>query len=529
MLFQVEVVCLTSKFPLIMDPYSSFRRFCSVCVLVACLIQTIIIPYCAAFRRELHPGLRSFLFLLDIIYVLDIYMQITTALMQNDNMLTKFSTIMIYRIQQWTFLVDVFAILPVDYIYWSQGCSPRVFIMLKIPRIFKIYKLIRFIRNFETSMVNVNGIFIILVKYYLMWLICVYVFACLFFVRSCYTPDCVPYCKLLESNFKDDFMTEVIYILAWYPYNLELSNQTQTDIKPVMSSLLFVANILSNGKKIAYSYDYVDSTLTLFLIIIAYYLIPMATSELTANLYWKMKDVAQYKIITSSVLDYVRIHKLKQSVVTRVANMLNFRWDHSRGLIELSASEFLRELPVKLEERAREEMIGQYFDKQVLFQTLRDTVRKRIVSTADLISYPEGATIIDSNNIISHIYIIKRGVCKATSVVPGDEERNTQEKIFSAGACFPVVDLLHAVPSFLNVRALTAVDVIVISYGTFMEAIKYDPGYQETLLSTLKLHLAANKVILHRKQYFQPAERVIRRQTIYFRYQINDEIDIEGV
>ncbi|XP_065168991.1 uncharacterized protein [Atheta coriaria] len=60
-----------------------------------------------------------------------------------------------------------------------------------------------------------------------------------------------------------------------------------------------------------------------------------------------------------------------------------------------------------------------------------------------------------------------------------------------------------------------------------MEAIKYDPGYQETLLSTLKLHLAANKVILHRKQYFQPAERVIRRQTIYFRYQINDEIDIE--
>lgn len=131
MLFQVEVVCLTSKFPLIMDPYSSFRRFCSVCVLVACLIQTIIIPYCAAFRRELHPGLRSFLFLLDIIYVLDIYMQITTALMQNDNMLTKFSTIMIYRIQQWTFLVDVFAILPVDYIYWSQGCSPRVFIMLK--------------------------------------------------------------------------------------------------------------------------------------------------------------------------------------------------------------------------------------------------------------------------------------------------------------------------------------------------------------------------------------------------------------
>lgn len=114
-------------------------------------------------------------------------------------------------------------------------------------------------------------------------------------------------------------------------------------------------------------------------------------------------------------------------------------------------------------------------------------------------------------------------------MVPGDEERNTQEKIFSAGACFPVVDLLHAVPSFLNVRALTAVDVIVISYGTFMEAIKYDPGYQETLLSTLKLHLAANKVILHRKQYFQPAERVIRRQTIYFRYQINDEIDIEGM
>lgn len=162
---KIEAICLNDRCPFVMETASSFRRFCDNVNLIAVLVHAAILPYAIFFNREITPFLYSILFLVDIIYFLDIYIQLSTALKKNNLSITAPSSIVIHKVKSLLFLLDIFASLPADYVALAAGSTKHVAALCKLNRLLKIYKL--FTRIWEKEgQLTVDVMKIRLLKYF---------------------------------------------------------------------------------------------------------------------------------------------------------------------------------------------------------------------------------------------------------------------------------------------------------------------------------------------------------------------------
>lgn len=94
---RVDSVCLSGQCPFIMDPDTSFRKFCDIIVIFAVIVQSFLIPKSAFFAEQMTSGEMSTLFLMDVIYFVDIYLQVSTAVKGNNGLITDFKDILVIR------------------------------------------------------------------------------------------------------------------------------------------------------------------------------------------------------------------------------------------------------------------------------------------------------------------------------------------------------------------------------------------------------------------------------------------------
>lgn len=168
---KIQAICLNSECPFVMEPTSSFRRFCDYLILAAVLLQSAILPYNISFNREFSQIVFSMTILLDLVYFFDIYLQISTAVKRRMHSINTTERIILYKMKQISFLIDLVATIPVDYIGIMLKATPHTVVLLKINRLFKIYKLINLIQEKESNLL-INSLHIRLIKH-----ACVYILA----------------------------------------------------------------------------------------------------------------------------------------------------------------------------------------------------------------------------------------------------------------------------------------------------------------------------------------------------------------
>lgn len=94
---RVDSICLSGHCPFVLDPDTIFRRFCDIIVVFAVLVQIFLIPQAAFFYDRMTAGEMSILFLMDVIYLFDIYLQISTAVKSNDGLISDVRKILVIR------------------------------------------------------------------------------------------------------------------------------------------------------------------------------------------------------------------------------------------------------------------------------------------------------------------------------------------------------------------------------------------------------------------------------------------------
>lgn len=166
---KIQAVCLNSDCPFVLEPTSSFRRFCDYLILTAVLLQSAILPYNISFRRGFTPLLFSISILLDFVYFFDIYLQVSTAVKGKMHTISSPSKVLLYKMKRVSFLVDLAATIPIDYLSMLLKSSAHWSSLLKANRLFKIYKLINFIHQRESNLM-INSLHIRLIKH-----ACVYI------------------------------------------------------------------------------------------------------------------------------------------------------------------------------------------------------------------------------------------------------------------------------------------------------------------------------------------------------------------
>lgn len=73
---KTKAICMNSKCPFILEPSSSFRKFCGYCILIVIIMQCILIPYLVFVIGRKDETFASLLMVFDAAYFVDIYLQV---------------------------------------------------------------------------------------------------------------------------------------------------------------------------------------------------------------------------------------------------------------------------------------------------------------------------------------------------------------------------------------------------------------------------------------------------------------------
>lgn len=159
---KMQSICLRGYCPFIMEPTSTFLQFwlyvnlaagkvCDTCcvylpppqspikhLLLLVMIQSIIIPYQISFNKGISPSAFMWCFGLDGLYFLDVYFTLSTAIKKTEVLIDKSSLILLERLKDVYFVIDVIATIPIDYFILYFTNRRYTASLLKLNRLLKM-------------------------------------------------------------------------------------------------------------------------------------------------------------------------------------------------------------------------------------------------------------------------------------------------------------------------------------------------------------------------------------------------------
>lgn len=216
---KTQAICLKSSCPFILEPHSSFRLFMEKLILIAVLLQSLIIPFSVAFLREIGIRLASVCFILDFLYIMDIYLKFSTAIKTKNTIVNQFGAIVLYKLKEVNFLIDILAIIPIDYLFYIRN-NQHAATLLKLNRLLKMYQILNYIVAQEKS-IWYDDLKARMLKYIFIYATTGYWFACLLYTITCFDELCTDkgwFKNVLQmtTNSQDDLDHHIAILMSCF-------------------------------------------------------------------------------------------------------------------------------------------------------------------------------------------------------------------------------------------------------------------------------------------------------------------------
>lgn len=186
---KMKSICLTSEWPFIMEPNSSFRVSWDYISLLSILMQSTILPFCICFLHKIPWTAIQIGAALDLIYLIDFTFVMTTAVKQRHVFITSWSAILSYSSKNFWFLVDIVSVIYIDYPVMLFSDNWKMLAWMRINRLFKIYKIYAFFNHLQVKL-KYNTLYVRIVKYGFHYSISVYWIMCISYAVACPTTEC---------------------------------------------------------------------------------------------------------------------------------------------------------------------------------------------------------------------------------------------------------------------------------------------------------------------------------------------------
>lgn len=152
-----------------------------------------------------------------------------------------------------------------------------------------------------------------------------------------------------------------------------------------------------------------------------------------------------------------------------------------------------------------------------------------IAKLSKSIILPPGTIITREDTFCTELYFIIRGYCKAESEIPTDKYHQNYTTM-TIGDCFPIMEMLLGIRTFLKVTALTFVELISVPHTEFTVHLKRSLGFYEDLQYVLEEHMREYHIVLTRQKGRLPAMiSKIKSEGVgdYFVYETNEEVGVK--
>lgn len=196
-----KYVAMTSQFPWILSPNSSFLRTWEFLILFDVLGIAFIYPYFISYHRGFPYAVANASIILELFYFVDIYIILTTAIEGKDYIIKTFSHLLYYHLRTIRFNLELLSTLPIEFFFFRS--SNQMYYTMKLNRLLKCYRIYTFFKQTETQFLVSNILALRLIKYVIYIILINYWYGILLYSSTCFSPLCLKdgwYRKHLTSD-----------------------------------------------------------------------------------------------------------------------------------------------------------------------------------------------------------------------------------------------------------------------------------------------------------------------------------------
>ncbi len=421
----------------VIKPENRYRILWEIFIVAATIAVFIKVPLSVVFNNSTEKQILLFEFLISFIYIIDIVVQLNTALVIKMEVITDRHKIASVYLKKW-FWIDLAAAFP----FWiilhllPLAFSAGLLGFVRLIRVIKIFRLIQTIGKLKrVSYINPNIMRMILLIF---WIIIIAHFVACGWI-------------ILEG-VSDEEGQPMQYLNAFYWTITTLTTIGYGDITP------------SAKYQIIY---------TIFVEIIGaglYGFIIGNIANLIANI-----DIAraQHRSKLEKINTFMQYRNIPHSLQKRVDDYYNYLWESRRGYDESSV---LQDLPSSLKTSVSIFLNKEMIEKVPLFKGADDSLIREIILLLEPVVYTPGDYVVREGDIGYDMFFISKG---SVDVMSGDE--SIVYATLSAGQFFGEIALLLSMPRTATIKAKEYCDLYRLEKEIFDRVIERYPDFTETM------------------------------------------------
>ncbi|KAK9872980.1 hypothetical protein WA026_020329 [Henosepilachna vigintioctopunctata] len=181
-------IFLSDTFPWILASRSFFMKIWQIIVFIDVITLGFTYPYFMAYHREFPEEFKTIANFIELIYYLDIYIILTTAIESKDYVAKTFSEILAIQLKSFRFYVELVSTIPFELIFYKV--TTQIYVTIKLNRVLKSFRICTFFDKIEKKVLTHNILGIRLIKYFTYIVMVNYWFGILLYSSTCFTPSC---------------------------------------------------------------------------------------------------------------------------------------------------------------------------------------------------------------------------------------------------------------------------------------------------------------------------------------------------
>ncbi|XP_041968067.1 uncharacterized protein LOC121725268 [Aricia agestis] len=454
---------VNSKFPFILEADCPLVLFWQIYMLVIVLYISLFYPYCIGIERSFPGGLSLYIeVVISLSLFINVILTTSTAVKTKKKYITNFREILNYRMGTVGFYLDLFAIIPTEYIVTIHTNTPyynpykeHFFYASKGTKMVLIWRLTSFFEKYEKRLLSYS-ISTKIIKYCVYIILICYWSGILLYMESCFVGRCSDgswFDRALMTLSKEKMQRKIQY--------------------PLLTSIYFATTtILSVGFGDFIPTDHYDMALIAFMSLYGVLFIGYCVSEFSAIIthYSRTKTAFLEVIITMD--KFMRENHMHPAIKSRIMSFYELQWQYNSG-VELTGENWLEKtiVPSELRKKVLHQARFKTLTSIKFFQVKNKAYIHTLTESARDIILPPGEIVYYGGTVTRELYIIESGYCVMTS-------RETN-RVIGPGNHLGLLVLLYGVPAVNTVVTLTHCKLISINHFAYTSALNMFPEMRE--------------------------------------------------
>ncbi|KAF2892501.1 hypothetical protein ILUMI_13673 [Ignelater luminosus] len=449
-----DTIFLKNSCPCILQPESVVLSIWEGIVVLVAITAAVLIPYFALIQPKSPLLYKGWLYIITVFWTLDLYVQISTAIKQSDEILTTVKRIFLHKMTTFGFLLDLLAALPLEVLssILLTKLSEQNQAVLHLNRVIKIWKIESMFRVVENRL-DANVLVIRYFKYFCLFCFTTYLCSCAMYAINCFDYVCVN--SLLED------MPSIH--LFW--------------------CIVVVANILSGtniSSRLSSDYHYYPLYALFTIFSTAFYV--FVYGGLAAERTLKRTNRIRLQEMVNDIVGIIRSDDITDKYHDRIFRYVQTQWEDNYAAKLLYNSSSFTDLPRHIYGVLKETTMSNLLQSVPFFQGLPDEVIYDVCVIMKQMVLPPNEIVCYTGDICDTIHIIQEGYCKTVFTNAG-----ASQTILGPLSYISIVEACLGVPVVHTVITVTHCRLISIDYKALASilVLKY-PEYKKELKNAVE-------------------------------------------